>query len=68
MIQDNIFLTSGVKSWWISNNSVKHDKWDWSSDTSLYLKYSKNIFNVCYVTYSPRVTLAAFQKIFNDFI
>ena len=36
-------------------NKVKHEKCNWSSDTSLYLQPSKNVLNAYYVAYSPKV-------------
>ena len=33
---------------------VKHDKCDWSSDTSLYLQSGINVLSACHFTYSPK--------------
>ena len=35
-------------------NKVKHDKCDWSSDTSLYLQSGINVLSACHFTYSPK--------------
>ena len=35
-------------------NKVKHDKCDWSSDTSLYLQSGINVFSACHFTYSSK--------------
>ena len=38
-------------------NEVKHDKCDWSSDTSLYLQSGINVLSACHFTYSPKTRL-----------
>ena len=38
----------------ININKVKHDNWDRSSDTSLYLQSGINALSACHFTYSPK--------------
>ena len=65
IIQDNTFFYAVYETCMKNINKVKHNKCDWSRDTSLYLQSSINVLNACYFTYSQNEQLEQhFRKSF----